>query len=153
SHHPHTLSSTTNLAAGYWSIRRFDQAIPLLKEALKQQEATIGRTHPDTLLTIANLGVNYKDAGRLDEALPLLEEVYRASKQHGYHGWVEEPLLDCYVLAGKSEEAVSFVTELLGRIRELVPAGSQPLANSLAEFAPSLLRVRAFADAERLLRE
>jgi serine/threonine protein kinase len=151
--HPDTLNSMASLARGLWRAKRLDRSIPLFEEALKQREEKLGRTHPDSLTTRANLGVNYRDAGRLKEALPLLEEAYRASRAIPVLRWVGVELLAGYAQAGKPAEAAGLVKELLAEARKTLPRESAQLAATLAQHGLTLLQVKAFTDAEPLLRE
>jgi serine/threonine protein kinase len=151
--HPDTLTSMGGLAGFYWSIRRLDQSISLYEETLKLREKKIGRSHPATQLTVANLGVNYRDAGRLTEALPLLEEAYRASRTIPTLRWVGAELLDGYSRAGKAEAATTLARDLVAGARQSLPRESPQLAGVLAQYGVTLLQLKAFTDAEPLLRE
>jgi tetratricopeptide (TPR) repeat protein len=152
--HPLTLFTMNNLAMLYGRQQRLDLSIPLLEETLRLREKKLGRQHPDTLFTLAYLGVNYKDGGRLAEAIPLLEEAYAAGRKHPRLRWVAAPLLDAYVKDGRPAAAVKgLVSEFLGDARKRLPPGSPPLAGELASLGLSLLQLKAFAEAEPLLRE
>jgi tetratricopeptide (TPR) repeat protein len=153
SEHPTTLTTMNTLAVAYWKQRRLDQSIPLFEEALELSKKVYGEDHPETLKEMGNLGVNYKDAGRIAEALPLLEAAYRASSQHPSLREVGPALLDGYVQAEKSVEAVALVKELLVPLRGELSQNSLGLAAALADFSLALLQGHAFADAEPLLRE
>ena len=65
----------------YWSMKKFDQSIPLFEETLRLRKAKLGPDHPDTLAVQADLGVNYCDAGRFADAIPLLEEVHQKGRE------------------------------------------------------------------------
>jgi tetratricopeptide (TPR) repeat protein len=134
-------------------MKRLDESVPLFEDVLKREEAKLGRQHPDTQMTVANLGVNYKDSGRLVEAIPLLEEAYRAIGKSPRLRWIGAQFLDVYVKAGRSAEAAKLVRELLADAREASSNDSPKLAGALAEFGRTLLQVKAYADAEPLLRE
>jgi tetratricopeptide (TPR) repeat protein len=151
--HPQTLQSVNNVAWAYWKKRQFDKSIAMYEDLSKHLEAKLGRQHPDTLLAITNLGVNYKDADRLKEALPLLEEAYRGSKKVPNIQWVSGQLLDCYIRAGERDKTASFLKEQLGDARRQLPKDSLPLAGVLATFGQMLLQVKAFVEAEPLIRE
>jgi eukaryotic-like serine/threonine-protein kinase len=151
--HPDTLTTMNNLAVTYWKLAKLDKSIPLLEETLRLREAKLGRQHPDTLGTVAILGLNHRDAGRVTEALPLLEEVYRAAKKYPALHWVGVQLLDGYVRAAKSEQATTLANEILADTRKQLPIQSPQLAGQLAAIASSLLQVKAFPEAESLLRE
>jgi tetratricopeptide (TPR) repeat protein len=151
--HPHTLASMGNLAAGYWSLKQLDKSVPLFEQLLPLQEKKLGRNHSNTLHTVANLGVNYKDAGRLAEAIPLLEEAYRASRKVSTLRWVGTPLLEAYATAKKPVETRKLIGELIADARMNLPKDSPQLAGQMATFGLTLLEMRAYADAEPLLRE
>jgi serine/threonine-protein kinase len=151
--HPDTLTCTSNLAAVYRALGQFDQAVPLLEAVVKRQAATLGRQHPDTLRSLANLGANYLAIGRRNEALPLLEEAFRAHPQYPELRWVGEPLLDGYLLAGETAKGVALVRARIASGRPLVPKDSPRLAAGLAQEGQALLKLRAWADAESVLRE
>jgi tetratricopeptide (TPR) repeat protein len=151
--HPSTITCMCELAFCYWSQREFDRSIPLYESVLKQREATLGRQDPDTLMIVNNLGVNYLDAGRLPEAIPLLEEGFRAGLKHPILRGVGTRLLDAYVQAGKTADAVALVTEMLADARRTLPPNSPQLAAELAELGSALLTAKAFTDAEPALRE
>ncbi|HEV3003508.1 MAG TPA: tetratricopeptide repeat protein, partial [Pirellulales bacterium] len=151
--HPKTLATLNNLATAYWSTTRLDKSVPLFEDLLKRMQALLGRNHPSTQQCVANLGVNYKDSGRLEEAVPLLEEAYHASHQIQTLHWVGAQLLDAYVKAGKTTDAAGLVQELLAEARTTVPQASPQLAGVLAQAGLTLLRVKAWTEAEGVLRE
>ena len=151
--HSSILGTLNNLAVAYWSAKQFGKSVPLFEDVLKRKEAKLGRQHPDTQLTVANLGVNYKDSGRLDEAIPLLEEAYRASGKFPSLRWVGDLLVDAYAKAGRQAEALKLVRERLAEARKALPKDSPQLAGALAQSGRPLLSVKAYADAEPILRE
>ena len=125
----------------------------MFEEELKTKEAARGRQHPETLAAMANLGVNYKDAGRLAEAIPLLEEAYRASQMHAALRWVSAPLLDAYAKSGETTKVNDLIQEQLAEARTSLPTESPELAGQLAQFSVVLLTVKAWDEAEPLIRE
>ncbi|MGO9918200.1 MAG: protein kinase domain-containing protein [Isosphaeraceae bacterium] len=151
--HPDTLRTLNNLAGAYWSAKQLDKSVPLYEDVLKRREAKLGRQHPDTQVTVANLGVIYKDSGRLNAAIPLLEEAHHASIKLPNLRWVRAPLLDVYAKAGRSAEAVKLVQELLADARKISPKDSPQLAGALAQSGLTLLQVKAYKEAEPILRE
>jgi serine/threonine protein kinase len=151
--HHDTLISMNNLAGAYGSAKQLDKSLPLFVDALKGLEVKLGRLHPETQLTVANLGVNYKDAGRFPEAIPLLEEAYHASRQIPAIRWVGPQLLDTYLKAGKTTEAVGLLQEQLTETRKTVSHDSPQLAGVLAQTGLTLLTLKAWTEAEPILRE
>jgi tetratricopeptide (TPR) repeat protein len=104
-------------------------------------------------MIVANLGVNYKDSGRLNEAIPLLEEAYQASGEYASLRFVGAALFDAYSQAGRAADAARLVRELVADARKASPQDSPQLAGLLAQVSLMLLQVKAYADAEPLLRE
>jgi tetratricopeptide (TPR) repeat protein len=151
--HPDTLHIMGDLAVAYWETRQTDRSISLFEEMLKCYEKTLGRNDPETLRIAANLGVNYKETGRIAEALPLLEQAHRAAKDHPRLKWVSEPLVDCYVRAGKCAQAIALAQEMAPEIRRNYPKDSPQLAARLAQLGLSMLQAKAFTQAEPLLRD
>jgi serine/threonine protein kinase/tetratricopeptide (TPR) repeat protein len=151
--HPQTLTSMNNLGTTYWRLGRLGESIRLFEETLKLREVRSGKDHPDTLRVKANLGMNYKDAGRLGEALPLLEEAYRASDRIPTLTTVASSLLDAYVQTGRADKAVALARVRIPQIRAATPADSPERAGQLAPIGASLLQVKAWAEAEPVLRE
>ncbi len=149
--HPDTLNTRLALAVAYYFAKQLDRSVPLFEDALKRTEARFGRAHVETQRVVANLGINYKEAGRLREAIPLLEEAYHS----GLLGldWVGTALFDAYVKDGRSNEAVKLFNQLLPLARSENPKESPRLADFLAASCLALMNVKAFAEAEPLLRE
>jgi len=73
--HPDTLGSMTNLAALHVDQGRYDDAEPLLSEALEIQTRVLGSDHPVTLSSTNLFGRLYANTGRLEQAGTLLNEV------------------------------------------------------------------------------
>ena len=69
--HPDTLSSRNNLANGYQSAGRNDDAIRLDEQTLEVRERVLGSEHSDTLQSRNNLADGYRAAGRADDAVKL----------------------------------------------------------------------------------
>ena len=109
--------------------------------------------------TLKLLGVNYKDAGRLTEAIPLLEEAYMASKREPSIAFVGQQLLNAYAKAAdptKPESIVRVATlmrEMLADARVTLPNDRPQLAGQLATFSQTLLTLKAWDEAEPLIRE
>ena len=157
--HPDIALGIHNLAVLYWKQGKLDKSVPMFEELLKTREAALGRTHVDTLMAVANLGVNYKDAGRIAEAIPLLEEAYIASKREPSITWVGQQLLDAYTKAADptKPESIARVTTLmrvmLADKRTTLPTDSPQLAGQLALVSQTLLTLKAWDEAEPLIRE
>jgi tetratricopeptide (TPR) repeat protein len=151
--HPDTLTTLNNLARAYWGAKQLDKSIPLFEQTLAIQRKKLGELHPVTLTTLANLGTNYAYAGRMAEAIPLLEQAHRDGREHASLGWVGDSLLTVYIRAGKSAEGSALVRENVEAARKALPADSPPLAGALARNGLALLQLKAWPDAESVLRE
>ncbi len=131
----------------------------MFEEVVKLNEAALGRQHPVTIATVANLGVNYKDASRIEEAIPLLEEAFEASEKEPSLAWVGQKLLEAYTTAidaGKPEgtyKVITLIRKLLADARVKLPKDSPQLAGQLASFSQTLIGLKAWDEAEPLVRE
>jgi eukaryotic-like serine/threonine-protein kinase len=151
--HPDTLSTLNDLAGAYWGTKQFDKSVSLLQDLLKRQEKQLGRNHVDTQTTVGGLGTNYMESGRLDEAIPLLEEAYLSGSEFPALRVFGKHLVEAYGKAGRSAETAKLVAELLAVARKTMPPNSPQLAGVLASNSLALLQIKAYADAEPLLRE
>ena len=97
--------------------------------------------------------LSYNDAGRLTDAIRLLEEAHCASTKFPKLRLAGIHLLDAYTNAGHSAEAAKLLQELLREARRSFPEDSSQLAGELAQIGSKLLQLRAYTDAEPLLRE
>ncbi len=150
---PNALATLDSLAVAYWNAKRLDKSVPLFEDILKRRETKFGRQHPDTQGTVGNLGVNYKDSGRFDRAIPLLEEAYHSRGTFPTLRAFGPPLAEAYGRAGRSAEAMKVAQEFLAETRKSSPKDSPRLAVALVQISVALLEVKAYADAERALRE
>jgi tetratricopeptide (TPR) repeat protein len=156
---PDTLGTMHSLAVAYWQRGQLDKSVPLFEELLTRREATLGRSHPATLSTVADLGVNYLGAGRVEEAIALLEEAHRAATRHPWLRAYAPNLLEAYARTADPDSPsdrariVDLVQELLADARDAMPDGSPQLAGQLASFGRLLLEVKAWDEAEPLIRE
>ncbi len=151
--HPDTLASMNNLAWSYRENGKADKVVPLLEETLERLKAMIGPRNPKTLTTMYNLGEAYCESGRLELALPLFEEAYRAGKKVPKLQGLAMTLLDSYRKLGKTHEAIALVKELIAEARLQLPKDGLAMAGQLANLGSVLLQLKAFGEAEPLLRE
>jgi serine/threonine protein kinase/Tfp pilus assembly protein PilF len=152
--HPDTLQTRYNLAVLYSSWGKLDRSIPLLEEVLDRSTAVFGPDHPDALRAQARLGDNYCHAGRSADGIKLLEDAHRKAGPYPQLAKLgSDFLLLAYVEGGKKKEAITLVAEQVEAARKEVPPGSLRLAITLANAGKRLLRVKADAEAEKLLGE
>jgi non-specific serine/threonine protein kinase/serine/threonine-protein kinase len=60
-----------NLGALYWTLGRYDDALPIYERVRKTFERTLDPSHPDIAALYNNLAETYWKLGRFDEAEPL----------------------------------------------------------------------------------
>jgi Flp pilus assembly protein TadD len=60
---------------------KYDEAEPLLREALEVSRETLGNRHPDTLTSISNLGALLYAKGNLAAAEPLIREALEVQRE------------------------------------------------------------------------
>ncbi len=125
----------------------------MFEEVLKLREVRLGQEHEDTWSSRAALGVCYMETGRLDDAMPLMEGAAMASRKHPSLLWVKKRLMDCYGLSGRTDKEIAMINEALEEKRVTLPAKGIEIASSLAQTGRVFLEVKAWADAERVVRE
>ncbi len=74
---PRHACGDDKLALAYLSAGRLREALPLCEQALKLENAKLGRGRSETLIAMNNLALVYRNVGRVDEALPLFEETLK----------------------------------------------------------------------------
>ncbi len=62
----------SNMAMVYYENAKYKEAEPLMKRALKIDEAALGKDHPNVATDLNNLAALYKATNRLKEAEPLM---------------------------------------------------------------------------------
>jgi serine/threonine protein kinase len=150
---PDFLATWDGLGVLYWRLKQFDQSIPIFERNWAARRKARGEFHPETLHTELNLGVNYRDAGRLKEAIRLLEQVQREGEGRPALRWGRGALFSAYVAAGKTAEGMALAKDLLAEARKENPPGSVALATALAQYGHDLVQLKAWTEAEAVLRE
>jgi tetratricopeptide (TPR) repeat protein len=141
------------LGVCYWKLKRYDKAIPVYEQNLTLRRQTKGEKDRETVQTKINLGVNYRDAGRANDAIPMLEQADRDGRAIPSLRWARAELMAAYVAARKTAEGAALAKETLAEARKERAPESAALANELVSVGSDLVRLRASADAEPLLRE
>ncbi|PID48664.1 MAG: hypothetical protein CR991_10580, partial [Proteobacteria bacterium] len=62
-----------NLAALYYLMGEYTQALPLCESALATQERVLGQEHPDVAQTLNNLGIVYLGMDQYNESAAYLK--------------------------------------------------------------------------------
>jgi eukaryotic-like serine/threonine-protein kinase len=152
--HPDTLNCMNSLANAFYAAGKLDLALPLLEETVKLKKVKLGPDHPDTLLSMNNLAVVYREAGKLDLALPLNVETVRLmeAKLGPNHPYTLGSMRNLVLAYGEAGEAAK-AAQLLSEVRMGLPKDSPQLSGLLAQLGFALLKAKAFAEAEPVLRE
>lgn len=58
--HPGTIKSIAGLATTYHALGRYDEAEPLVVQALDLQREALGEKHPDTIRSMADLATTHR---------------------------------------------------------------------------------------------
>ena len=124
------LVFASDLAIGYWTAGRYEEAIGLDEGTLKARERVLGPDHPDTLHSRNNLAEFYRAAGRYQEAIGLHEETLEARERvlgpdHPDTLTSRSNLANGYRAVGRYEEAIRLNEETLAA-RERVLGPSHP---------------------------
>jgi tetratricopeptide (TPR) repeat protein/tRNA A-37 threonylcarbamoyl transferase component Bud32 len=165
---PVTLNGMRSHASVYQSVGKLDQAVQLLQETLKLQQSKLGPDHTDTLYSMAALADAYRAAGKIDLAIPLCEQVLKGLTTHRrptlfftHDGAMRQTialgvmheLSELYGQTGEKTKAIALLLELTAYWKKMALPGSTNLALMLARYGYAALRLRAFAEAEPILRE
>ncbi|MCH8297288.1 MAG: tetratricopeptide repeat protein [Chloroflexi bacterium] len=130
-----TLALSGNLATGYRSLGRTEEAVKLDEETLVAMMGVLGPEHPDTLNCRNNLAGGYWALGRTDEAVKLVEETLEAMSrvlgpEHPDTISIRGNLAVGYRALGRTEEAVELGEETLeARVRVLGPEHPDTLSS------------------------
>ncbi|CAN5326357.1 hypothetical protein BH11PLA2_BH11PLA2_01170 [soil metagenome] len=156
--HPDTLISMNNLGRAYFAEGKWDPSLALLEETLRLRRLKLGSDHPETVVSVYNMAVVYQAVGKQDRAVPLFAESLQfrqASLGPGHSETITcmNSLCTALVAIGNKDSARELVSELICDARKKFPKESLPLAGQLASYTQLLLQLRAFAEAEPLLRE
>jgi tetratricopeptide (TPR) repeat protein len=119
-----------NAGTGFYEAGKYEQALPLLKEASEIWGQVLGKEHPHYATSLNNLALLYKSQGKYEEALPLYREALKIKeqvlgKEHPDYVRSLNNLATLYYSQGKYEEALPLFQESL-KIREQVLGKQHP---------------------------
>lgn len=89
----------------------------------------------------------------MQDAISLLEEAYPASRKIRGADSIADQLLHAYTKAAKSDEIAKLVPELLASARTELPKNGKQIASVLSSCGRGFLALKAWTDAEPVLRE
>ena len=124
------LSFGNNLAIGYGTLGRYEEAVRLHEETLSIMERVLGPEHANTLSSRGNLANGYRYLGRYEEAVRLDEETLSIMGRVVVPGHpdtlgIRSNLAGGYHALGRYEEGVRLHEETLS-IRERVLGPEHP---------------------------
>ena len=156
--HPDSISARNNLGLLLLYQGQYDEAQPILTQALADSRRTKGDQHPDTLSVLDNIGLLMHELGRFGEAESYLQEALAGYKAH-FPADAPETLAAMNNIAsvyeGRGEFAKSepFLREAYeGNKRVLGPDDAKTLS-SANNVAINLKRQGKLAEAEPFYRE
>jgi tetratricopeptide (TPR) repeat protein len=147
-----------NLAMDHYEAGRYDDAVPLLEDAIARQEENLGDDHPETLGTKSNLALVYRDSGRADEAVRLLREALPVAErklgaENAQTLGIRRDLARAHLDAGDPGEAIPTFRDLVARGK----AGASPedprTLSNLNNLVRAYLDAHRWAEAEAAARE
>lgn len=117
--HPSVASTRNNLAAVYYRLERYDEALSLYQESAASMERSLGPAHPNVAAALHNVGLTLWKLGRLADA----ERVVRRSMTITHQaGIVDHPEV------ANSLETLANILRDLGRYREAEPHYQKSIA-------------------------
>jgi len=72
--HPYLATSLSNLVELYCAMGRYEEAEPLLRQAMEIRRQVLGEQHPDFATSLNNLAELCCSMGRYEEAEPLYRQ-------------------------------------------------------------------------------
>lgn len=126
-----------------WYLRergRYEQAEPLLRQALSVREQALGTEHPDTATTLNTLAWLYQNQGKYEQALPLLQHalVIREKTLEPGHPDILNTLNDLgalHYLLSQYEQAETILQRALSNFQEPAETASTGFADTLNNLA------------------
>ncbi len=156
--HPDTFSGVNSLAKLYVENGRHVEAAPLFREALESARRTLREDDPRIQTLTGNLAVSYYMSGQYAEAEPIYRAVLanqrsRLGPGHTSTLTTMNNLARALHRLGQLEESSALYEELIRTAREHVPP-QQIFHSAIAiGYAPCLIDLKRFEDAERTLLE
>ena len=148
-------NSLNNLALLYYSQGRYEQAEPLLVQALEMRKRILGEHHPDVANSLNNLAGLYDSQGRYEEAEPLLVQALEMRKRilGEHHPDVASSLnnlASLYDSQGRYEQAEPLYVQALEIFKRILGEHHPDVASSLNNRAYLYYSQGRYEDAEPL---
>jgi len=153
-HVANNLASLGNVLS--WANRPAD-AEPLLRESLAMRRRLFPGDNMSVALTLEDLALVRVARGDMTEGERLFREGMEMSNGGQPLGWAGGVLLDAYLhrvnRPGDRALAVALVPQMVASARASMPEASPQLAGALAQMGSALLGLKAWDEAEPILRE
>jgi tetratricopeptide (TPR) repeat protein len=142
----------------YTSLGLYDQALPLMKEALKKRRDLFGAQHADVAQSLTNLGNAYARKSQYEEAERELREALAIRRSQPGTGSEEvaqtlSSLAEVMAYRGEYDQATPMIEEALAIRRRLHGDGHPMVAESIADLGLNHGDRGDFRKAEDYLRE
>jgi tetratricopeptide (TPR) repeat protein len=150
--HPDTLGTVCNLAGCLFHKGALEEAEGLFRSGLEGLTATLGADHRDTAVAAYSLGNLYRSEGRFGPAAAVYGGAlaYLFGPRNADRALAREAvsrLTECFVREGREAVGRERLLELVPR----APADTELDGRDLLTLAACLNRVRAYAEAEKLI--
>jgi len=148
-------SSLNNLASLYKSQGRYEEAEPLLLQALESRRSLLGKNHSDVASSLNNLAYLYKLQGRYEEAEPLFLQALELGRSllgenHPNMATSLNNLAGLYESQERYEEAEPLYLQALQLRRSLLGENHPDVAGSLNNLASLYNSQGGYEEAEPL---
>jgi tetratricopeptide (TPR) repeat protein len=148
-------STLSNLAYLYSSQGRYDQAEPLLVQALELRKRLLQEDHPNVATSLNNLALLYKSQGRYAEAEPLLVQALELRKRllgedHPDVATSLNNLAALYDSQGRYDQAEPLYLQALELWKRLLGEDHPDVATSINNLAALYDSQGRYAEAEPL---
>jgi tetratricopeptide (TPR) repeat protein len=146
--------------AGYYLKEQgqYQQAAPLLKEALEIRKQVLGTNHPDYASSLNNLAILYESQGRYEQAEPLKKEALEIRKQvlgtnHPDYASSLNNLALLYQSQGRYEQAEPLMQEVSEVFKQVLGTNHPDYASSLNNLANLYYSQGRYEQAEPLYQQ
>jgi tetratricopeptide (TPR) repeat protein len=119
------------LAGLYDSQGRYEQAEPLMKEALEIRKQVLGTNHPDYAASLNNLAMLYYKQSRFDQAIPLIKQalsiwIKTLPREHPHISSAFNSLIQMLIEAGQlqPDQVEAAIPQLLLEIQQMEVDGN-----------------------------
>ncbi|MBE7384425.1 MAG: tetratricopeptide repeat protein [Leptolyngbya sp. SIO1E4] len=147
-------------ATGYYFKEqgRYEEAEPLLNQALEMSQQLLGQRHPQVAGSLNNLAALYESQGRYEEAEPLLTQALEMRQQllgqsHPSVATSLNNLAGLYYGQGRYEEAEPLLTQALEMNQQLLGQSHPSVASSLNNLAALYESQGRYEEAEPLYQQ